>query len=246
MRFHNLAAKTLLGVLVSGTTIAGMPVIDGANLIENKVAAIENIAQTTKQIQQYRTQLQQYENMLLNTTAPSRYIWADAQRTITALRGEIDTLNYYKRQLGDTDTYLNQFRDLEYYRTSRCAGTAGCAEADRFQSEAVKRANDALLRGVDQQQDQLQADAEQLNRLQSEAQGATGQLQAIQFANQLASSQTNQLLQIRAALLAQQNAETVRAQAVADREAREKASSEYLRGTNFVPSKDQYESLVIP
>lgn len=246
---HNgsLAAKTvLLGLLVSGPVVAGLPVIDAANLVENQVVALENIARTAKQIQQYKTQLQQYENMLLNTTAPARYIWDDARRTMTALQGAADTLNYYKRQLGDTETYLEQFRDLEYYRASRCAGTSGCIEADRFQSEAQKRANDAVLRGVDQQQEQLLADADQLNRLQSEAQGAKGQLQAIQFANQLASSQTNQLLQIRAALLAQQNAEAVRAQAVADREAREKASAEYLHGAKFVPSADRYESVVIP
>lgn len=237
MRVRNVL---LLGLLASGSAFAGLPVIDGANLIENKVAALENIAQTSKQIQQYRTQLQQYENMLLNTAAPSRYIWNDAQRTITALRGEIDTLNYYKRQLGDTGAYLDEFRDLEDYRTAPCAGTTECteseraalAESSRFQSEAQKRANDAVIRGVDQQQDQLQADAEQLGKLQNEAQGAKGQLQAIQFANQLAGAQAHQLMQIRAGLLAQQTAEAVRAQAVADREARQEAA-----GTRFYRAK---------
>ena len=70
-------------------------------------------------------------------------------------------------------------------------------------AQAQKQANDGLFKGIDQQQDSLQADARQLERLQSAAQGAVGQMQAIQYANQLASAQGNQLLQIRGLLIAQ-------------------------------------------
>ena len=68
------------------------------------------------------------------------------------------------------------------------------------------------------------ARATQLQRLQTQAQGATGQMQAIGYANQLASNQANQLLQIRSLLLAQQNALATRAQADADREAQQAAA----------------------
>jgi P-type conjugative transfer protein TrbJ len=76
----------------------------------------------------------------------------------------------------------------------------------RLASESQKKANDALFKGLDQQQDALTADARTLQRLQGKAQGATGQMQAIGYANQLASQQANQLLQIRGLLIAQQNA----------------------------------------
>ena len=65
-----------------------------------------------------------------------------------------------------------------------------------------------------------------MQRLQSAAQGATGQMQAIGYANQLASQQANQLLQIRGLLIAQQNAVTTRMQAEADREAQQQAARE--------------------
>jgi P-type conjugative transfer protein TrbJ len=66
----------------------------------------------------------------------------------------------------------------------------------------------------------------QLQRLQSSAQGSNGQLQAIGYANQLASHQSNQLLQIRGLLIAQQNALATRNQALADNEAKQQAASD--------------------
>ena len=78
-----LAAKTALAAALAGSIIitpaqAGIPVIDGGNLVQNVMTAIESVAQTLKQIEQYQTQLQQYENMLQNTMAPAAYIWDQA------------------------------------------------------------------------------------------------------------------------------------------------------------------------
>ena len=74
-----LAAKLALVVAVSSTLMvtpvqAGIPVIDGTNLSQNIMTAIESVAQTLKQIEQYSTQLQQYQNQLQNTMAPAAYI----------------------------------------------------------------------------------------------------------------------------------------------------------------------------
>jgi P-type conjugative transfer protein TrbJ len=213
---------------------AGLPVIDGANLSQNIVTAIENVAHTLKQIQQYQTQLQQYENMLLNTTAPARQIWDSATTTMNQLRASIDTLNYYKTNLGSIDAYLGKFKDMAAYRGSPCYSVKGCTpaewaamkQAEKYGSESQKKATDALFRGLDRQQDSMQADAAQLQRLQSAAQGSAGQLEAIGYANQLASHQSNQLLQIRGLLIAQQNALATRNQALADNEAKQQAASD--------------------
>lgn len=219
-------------------------VIDAANVVQTTVTAMENIAQTSKQIQQYQTQLQQYENMLRNTAAPSANIWDQAQATMNQLRTSIDTLAYYKTTLGSVDTYLGKFKDMNTYQASRCFSYNGCSQAEweamqasqRLGSEAQKKANDALFHGLDRQQDGLVADASQLERLQASAQGAQGQVQAIGYANQLASHQANQLLQIRALLIAQQNAIATRNQVLADREAQEAAASVQLRAGTFKSS----------
>jgi P-type conjugative transfer protein TrbJ len=238
---QNILAAHVSIMLAAAPAVAGIPVIDGANLSQTVMSAIENVAQTLKQIQQYQTQLQQYENMLQNTAAPTQQIWDDATGTMNQLRGSIDTLSYYKNSLGSVDSYLSKFKDTAGYKANPCYSASGCTPAqwdamknqEQFGSEVQKKANDALFKGLDRQQDSMESDAAQLKRLQSSASGAQGQLEAIGYANQLASNQTNQLLQIRALLMAQQNAITTRNQVLADREAKEAASSAQIRSGTY-------------
>ena len=236
---------TAVMVSLTGNTKAGIPVMDGVNLTQNIIAAIENASQTIQQIQEYQTQLQQYQNMLQNTMAPAMNIWDDATTTMNNLRASIDTLNYYKTQLGSLNNYLLKFGDLDYYENSPCFdGSGGCTAAELAKLEETRslgyesqqRANRALFEGLDQQQDAIVSDARQLERLQSAATSASGQLEAIGYANQLASQQANQLLQIRALLIAQQNAGTTRMQAQMDEEARQQAASKRFRKNGFVKS----------
>lgn len=233
---RQIAAIVLASLLAASNPAmsTGIPVIDGANLSQNLITAIENVAHTLKQIQQYRTQLQQYENMLQNTMAPSRQIWDAANATMNDLRRSIDTLSYYKNTLGSVDAYLRKFRDAPAYQGSPCYSVNGCTqaqwdamkEAERFGSQSQKRSTDAVFKGLDRQQENLQADAFRLEELQSAARGASGQVQAIGYANQLASHQSNQLLQVRALLIAQQNLMATRLQSVADNEARQQVASD--------------------
>ncbi|EKQ5826128.1 P-type conjugative transfer protein TrbJ [Vibrio parahaemolyticus] len=234
-----LAAKSAaLAISMALTTPmpaqAGIPVVDGTNLTQNIMSALEAVAQTAKQIQEYQTQLQQYENQLQNTMAPAAHIWDQAQRTINDLNQATNTLAYYQNQLGSLDAYLGKFQDVAYYRSSPCFSAAGCSDAEwtamdenrRLASESQKTANDALFKNLELQQSNLEADARQLNRLQSAAQGADGQLAAIGYANQLASNQTHQLLQIRSLLIAQQSAIGAQMQGDADKEALQQAAHE--------------------
>jgi P-type conjugative transfer protein TrbJ len=235
IKSRNLAAKIALSLAVGQLSIpanAGVPVGDGAVFGTTGADAVSNAEQVIKQIQEYETQLQQYEDQLKNTLAPAAYIWDQAQSTIDNLMSATDTLNYYKTQLGSIDSYLSKFGDVTYYRGSPCYSAEGCSDAERavmeenriLASESQKKANDALFRGLDRQQDALKADSRRLEQLQAAAQTATGRMEAIQFANQLASQQANQLLQIRGLLIAQQNAIATRMQAEADLEARQLAA----------------------
>lgn len=146
-----LAAKAALAVAIAGSIItapvqAGIPVIDAGNLTQNVMTAMESVAQTLKQIEQY-------ENQLQNTMAPAAYIWDQAQSTINGLMNAVDTLEYYRNQLGSIDAYLEKYQDVAYYRGSPCFnGSGGCTPAERaameenrrLANESQKRANDAL------------------------------------------------------------------------------------------------------
>ena len=216
---------------------SGIPVFDGANMIQTTISALQNVAAVAKQVQQYQTQLQQYQNMLQNTLTPSNYIWDQASQTISNLLSAQDTLSYYKQQIGSISQYLDQYKDLNYYLNSSYFSSQGGSATDRQAIltansnayEARKKANDAVLMNVDQQQTALVNDASNLQRLQQQATGVQGQLEAIQAANQFASAQNNQLLQIRSILIAQQNAEATRQQAIADKEAQQAAAAQQIR-----------------
>jgi P-type conjugative transfer protein TrbJ len=233
-----LAAKVALVMALTGLpgvipqAYAGIPVIDGANLSQNIVTALQSVSAVLQQIQQYETQLQQYQNMLQNTAAPVSYIWDQAQATINGLLTATNTLSYYQNQLGSIDAYLGKFQDVNYYQASPCFTGQSCSAADmaalasnqQLASQSQKKANDAIFQGLKLQQTNLQNDASTLARLQSSAQGASGQMQAIGYANQLASQQANQLLQIRSLLMVQQNAVATKMQADADKEAQQTAA----------------------
>lgn len=238
MRKTKVAATlALVLTIANGVSIsahAGIPVIDGGNLTQNILSAQESVAQTLKQILQYETQLQQYQNMLQNTAAPLTSIWDQAQITMSQLNSAINSLNYYKTQLGSINAYLGKFSDTATYMSSPCYSATGCTPAQwaamrsagTIGSESQKKATDALFQGLDQQQTNMVNDAATLQRLQAGAQGASGQVQAIGYANQLASNAANQLLQIRGLLVAQQNVIATRNQALADNEAKQQAASD--------------------
>ncbi|SDA23361.1 P-type conjugative transfer protein TrbJ [Nitrosospira sp. Nsp18] len=222
----------------------GLPVIDIASVQQETISAIEGVNQTLKMVQQYQLQLQQYENMIQNTLAPAAYVWNQVERVNMAILGATNTLNYYRNQAGNLDGYLYKYQNSSYYMSSPCFSISGCPESERnrlfenrrMASDAQKRANDAMIRGLDLQQQELEADGRRLTALQMQAQGAQGQMQAIQAANQLASNQASQLMTIRALLMAQQNAEAARQAALADIEAQQHAASVQMREGAFKKS----------
>lgn len=218
--------------IASQGSYAGFPVADPINLIPNFLTSLESTLQTAQQVEEYRIQLQQFQFELQNTLRPVEEIWDDAQDTINGLIGMTDTLNFYKNRLGSLDAFLSKFQNVDYYLNSPCFSADGCSTEEwllvlqtrELASESQKKANDALFRGLDQQQSNLESDARQLRRLQNAASNADGQLAAIGYANQIASHQSNQLMQIRNLLITQQNVATTRLQSQLDKEARQEAA----------------------
>lgn len=229
----------LSGLAVIGPAYPVMPVLDWSNLLES-------IQQTRQQIAQTKTQLGQYETMLKNAKSLDAFHWDQARATMDNLVSSIDTLSYYKQQAGSLDAYLSQYQNTDYYRASPCFN-GNCTQEERQAlrnrearaSEAQKRANDAMLRGIEQQQASLKADAIRLETLQKQAEGkgAEGQLSAILAANQLASAETHQLIQIRGLMVAEQNAAATRAAAIANKEAIQAAGDERFRSGSFKKSQ---------
>lgn len=223
----------LVAINAPNADAAGIPTFDASAVIQQTIAAQEAVAQTLKQIEEYRTQLLQYERQLMDAASPALWLWDEANSTINSLLATIDQLNYYRQQLGNIDNYLAQFKTIADYKTDWFNGLNASLRQEIMDTYLLanasqKQANDALIKSLDARQQNLYRDAQNLERLQAMAQGASGQMQAIQYANQLASHQSNQLLEIRAALIAQQNVLATQAQEATTIRAQQQAAHERL------------------
>ena len=239
-RAQRLAGLVLSVVLLSPLTPSygsGIPTFDGAVLAPSVTGAISNMAQQLKQIEQYRLQLQQYVNMLQNTMNPGLFIWDNAQDTMNDLRYMIDTVSFYRQLYGTVAGFTGNFHDMAWYRNAQCFKEPGCSpsqwglilENEVIGAQSQKKSIEALFRGLERQYDTLNLDSRRLKRLQLAAQTSNGQAEVMQHNNMLTSEGANQLMQIRASLLAQQNMEATRQQAQADREAMQMAADRNFR-----------------
>jgi P-type conjugative transfer protein TrbJ len=227
-----------------GLEVLAVDAFDGAVLAPSMTGAISNMAQQLKQIEQYRLQLQQYVNMLQNTMNPGLFIWDNAQETMNDLRYMIDTVSFYRQLYGTVAGFTGNFHDMAWYRNAQCFKEPGCSpsqwglilENEVIGAQSQKKSIEALFRGLERQYDTLNLDSRRLKRLQLAAQTSSGQAEVMQHNNMLTSEGANQLMQIRAALLAQQNMDATRQQAQADREAMQMAADRNARQGTFQPS----------
>lgn len=242
MKNHKYTIHLIMMLLVisnlgftSYVRAGGMAVIDMANVKQSTVTAIESVEQTLKQIEEYKTQLMQYENMIRNTLAPPAYLWAKAQYAMNKLIHLTNTIRYYEQSYGGLDAYMQRFRNAEYYRSSPCFSIEEkcndgawklLQDGQNTSTDAQKKANDSLLTGLSEHQSQMPVDAAHLQILQQKTETAEGQMAALQYANQLAAFQANQLLQMRQMLIAQHNALNTQAQAEVDLKAMQQAGRE--------------------
>jgi P-type conjugative transfer protein TrbJ len=213
LTFAALALVAALPLSSPGT----LPVVDYSNLTQNVVTALHQVSAYAQQVQQYQLQLQQYANQVKNTVAPVAQVWQAAQGTMNSVMGTVGMF-----QNGSAlQSYLNQFQNVNYWLTA----PAGNYTYQTSGSVAQKQANDALVKGIVAQQAQIRADAATLERLQSQASTADGQMKALMAANQLAALQQEQLLQIRALLVQEQQALAARGQTLANDEAMREAAT---------------------
>ena len=211
-----LAALALVAALPLSSP-GTLPVVDYSNLTQNVVTALHQVSAYAQQVQQYQLQLQQYANQVKNTVAPVAQVWQAAQGTMNSVMGTVGMF-----QNGSAlQSYLNQFQNVNYWLTA----PAGNYTYQTAGSVAQKQANDALVKGIVAQQAQIRADAATLERLQSQASTADGQMKALMAANQLAALQQEQLLQIRELLVQEQQALAARGQTLANDEAMREAAT---------------------
>lgn len=237
---------TLVAALITtpARVHAGLPVIDWASLVQNTISAVEAVNHYSQLVLSYKTQLEQYERMLTDGVVPAIYLWDNIESTINNVSQAGKLLADAKTYRGIAQDAVKKFSDPNYYRGSNCYNTTGakggCFEAYRKflndQREIEALANDNREDLITSQEKELEQRHERLKQLQTNAQGAQGQLEAAQYGIQFASAQLTALEDLRALILAQQR---VAVEAEKRRIARETAEAEIsakLRNGKFEKS----------
>jgi type IV secretion system protein TrbJ len=196
-----------------------MAVLDYSNLTQNVITALHQVSAYAQQVQQYQLQLQQYALQVRNALAPAAQVWQAAQRTMNSVLG---TVNMFRGGPSQLQGYLNQFQDVNYWLSSPASSYTWQTTG----SVAQKQANDAMVKGIVQQQAQIRADAAALERLPAQAGTADGQMKALTAANELAALEEEQLLQIRALLVQEQQALAARNATLANDDAMKQAATQ--------------------
>ncbi len=215
---------------------ATVPVFDVSSFFQTMSMLANQANEIQNQVNQYQMQIKHYDNLIKNTQSLTAFQWDNANQVINNLLESTNTIDYYKQEAGSLKGYLERFQSTDYYKKGACFNGRCSKQAlqkiqqSRVQaSVAEKRANDAVLKGIDKQQKSMKDESKRLRALQQQAQSADGQKQALQAAAQLASNQSHQLLQIRGLLLAQQNSQATRYAATANKEAIKDAGDERFR-----------------
>lgn len=224
------AVATIAAALVIGAPLrAQWAVIDTSNLWQNTTTALKSVAMAAQQVQQYQLQLQQYQNEMKQATG-----LADVARVYQQYQQTMQSLQSLYGQFangGNLQNYLNQFQNVNYWAQVPPANYPAAAGASWNQnSQTQKQQNDAWAQALAQHQQLLQQDAARLQAAQQSAAGADGELAAIQAGAQINAAIANQLMEIHALLVqeqqALQSAQASRANEAAQRQAATNAWSQ--------------------
>jgi len=197
-----LSLAVLIVVFAPARPAGAFPVIDVANLIQNTLAAIQQLKEIDNQISQIRNQARSLENEARNLRGLNFNVVAD-------LRAATEQVNQLIRQAqGIAFEVQAALREFELYPKRYAeAVTGGQLTADTL--ERWQHSFDALsttIRVQSQAAQNLTRDEASLTALVDRSQAAEGSLQASQVTNQLLALHARQMIQDQQLRIAQDRA----------------------------------------
>lgn len=224
MKRIHLIAALVLALLGPGIAQAQFTVTDIVADAQTTETAIQSTAAVAKQIQQYEMQVQQYQNMLQNTAAPLTNLYRQTTSDISGAQSALDGVTRLVPTGQSVAQYLSRFTSGGVSSSTDFCATAGLCTPQQFaaaqaaQGAAAQARDAALVAGGQTQLAALQRQATDLQTIGQAAQGATGQMQALGYSNQIATVGASADLQIASLLtqrLQQEAADRLGAQQVA-------------------------------
>lgn len=228
------AVAMTAGFLVPSTPAQAIPVFDVSNYAQNLLIAARTLEQINNQIQS----LQNEANMLINQAKnlskidfPQLDQLKQALSQVDKLMGQAQAIQF------KVDGVDSQFRKLFPDQFDRALGGAGQVANAKNRLGAAMSAFRHTMGVQAQIAENVHADAETLDALIGQSQGAEGALQASQATNQLLALSAKQQFQIQNLMAAQFRAETLESarRAQAESDARETTRKFLGSGTAYTP-----------
>ncbi len=199
---------------------AQLPTTDVIGKVEWVKQSLTQADQLRQQIQSYGLQIQQYSNMVTNTVALPQQAWGTVQSDIMQVRNLSNAASLLS---GNAGSMTGRLSSLSGY-ANQAANLGNISGQFTQWQQTIGNNVSTLGRTLGLQQSQQQSDAALLAQLQAHSGSATGQMQAIQAGNELASANAAQLMQIQATLTATAQMMAANDVVAADRRASEDAA----------------------
>lgn len=188
--------------------------------------------QLQTQLQQYATQLRQYANMVTNTAALPQALWGNVQSDIMQVRNLSNAASLLS---GNAGSIVTRLQSASGYATG-AAGLGNIAGQFTTWQQTIGNNIGTLGRTLGLQQSQQATNAGLLTTLQSHAQTAHGQMQAIEAGDELAHANAVQLQEIQATLSATAQMQAAGIAVAADRRAAADAAMLHFGTSQPIPT----------
>jgi P-type conjugative transfer protein TrbJ len=231
-----LAGVAALPLLLIQAPAADALIVECANcstIQEELVSDAKQAQQYVTQLQQYQTQLQQYANMVQNTVALPQSIWTQVQSDIMQVR---NLTNAASLLTGNSGSILTRLQSAQGYANQASFLPQNIGSQFTMWQQTMGNASNSLGRTLGVQQGQEQNYTALQAAINQHSQSATGQMQAIQAGNELASLTSTQLNQIQTTLTAAAQEQATRDDVLADRQAAEDAATLQFSQYQAVPT----------
>jgi P-type conjugative transfer protein TrbJ len=194
----SLIASALISVGGNDGARAQIPVTDVASLIQQVQSYLQIINQYETQIRQYQTQIQQYQNMLQNTAQLlGGGSWTNIQSALAGISSILSNGQSIITTVGNVNQQMSAL-----FPTFPALLTTAVTQASYVLSYQAlsNNTNDGFRRALaaaDDATKSLAMDQSQINGLKTQAQSASGNLQALQSVAALAAQSVTQLEQLK-------------------------------------------------
>lgn len=238
--FGRTARALCAATLIASSSVTYSPPAKAQFFVIDIIAELNTYLTYFQTLTAYIEQINEWRE---NVEAMADYVTSPYEETVNGLLDVVDLVDSHMGEYGGIDSYLALFQDTPFYRATECfSNNIRCTQGriaelmrtDQIGLQGVKRSNDRLFRGIEQQQRNLRTDSARLRDMSARVNGVQGRNAQVQAAAQLANEQAHQLLQIRTLLVAQQQAQATESQLKANRDARHQAVDEVLRSGEFV------------